>query len=200
MAAFAHRTVTAKVVRISVANVRLAQVLWPGAMVAGILARRFSGMLAGTIASALLFVGLGAMLLARRNLGRHPVSVGRHTISFDGTKEAVAVADVASWTFDGSVARLYGTKFSWALIATSDEPLLASLMSVLAAPVQLQRRGSRRARTIAAAICLAGIASIPVSIFIDVLPLMLLGVVCAILGFACFAAFSQRVAARTASK
>lgn len=178
-----------------IARIRAAQALIPFMVLASIFARRSLGGVAVTTALLLQLATLVTFLSARRNLGWQQVRIENGVGGF-GPNLKLTHAQVERWTIRGRVARLYCQNVSLRLRSRSrDSQSLASyLRSWLGAPLQLERRGSARARGIAAIVAASGVGLIGAAVALDSVPLIVAGVLCVVLGGATFGALSQRVA------
>lgn len=189
--------IRATVTRVSVSHLRGAQALFPVATVAAIVARRFHGVGTAALAGALLLACLGLLLSSRRRARRCAIHVTARTIDFDAALPALAIDQVDAWTVDDRRIRIYDPSSGSTFTAspTERQRLQRAIERVLPPPVKMVRRGSPRARWLAAVVGIAGLASIPVGVTLGIAPLVTGGVVVGILGFSALATYCQRVAA-----
>jgi hypothetical protein len=178
-----------------IARIRAAQALIPFAVVASIFARRSLNPVAVTVALLLQLATLVTFLSARRGLGWQRFRLDKGAGSF-GPNLRLARTRVERWTIHGRLARLYCQDISLRLRGRTSaaESLDACLRCWLGAPLLLERRGSARARGIAATVALSGLAFVAAAFALDNVPLVVAGILCVVLGGATFGALSQRVA------
>ncbi len=100
---------------------------------------------------------LRAFIRAYGRLGRRELQVLGGTLHLGEVE--IARSGVESWVVDGTVARLHGSAVSWKLEAdAADQATLEpSLARLFGPPLPLERRGSRRANEIAAAVSFMGL-------------------------------------------
>ncbi|MET0592297.1 MAG: hypothetical protein ABW133_06335 [Polyangiaceae bacterium] len=202
MAAESDLLVTAT--RYHIARIQIARTLLPIATIVGIVARRLLGDAIVVVAFALLAVLLALWFSASKGLGRRRMQIrsGALRLARQDAESAARDEDRSSeipfrsirqWTWNGTIARLYGAEHSWKLRAIDgkDEALGESLRGALGAALILKRRGSGRARIIALVVAVLGLASAGFGIATETGPMAILGVLGLVGGFAAFGALSQ---------
>ena len=183
--------------RYNVRRLRLIQTLTPLFVVLSILTRRFvedqAVML--VVAFALLLLIVGLLTVSMRLRGQRLIRRGRH-LELGNDEARIQRDEVSSWTLTGRSARLYCGNVSYRLKATrgQEAALAANLHQALGSPVELHRRGSKRARTIAGITAAVGVVSLVVGLVYGIMILFALGFLGSILGLSTVAALSQRVA------
>jgi hypothetical protein len=187
--------ITARTIRTDVVKWRLGQAFAPFCVGASVLARRTMSplLIAGT--ACLFAVALSAFARARRSFGwstLQPIS-GRLRIGDEGGE--IACGDVLAWTIDGAVARLYTGDAGWRFrVPAGDSTALCLLLtSMFGPPLALRRRGSLRARRVAGAVTVAGLALAIAGIALDVPMLPAAGVLAFVFGVGAMGALSQKV-------
>ena len=193
--------------RYHVARIQIARLLAPVAIVVGIFARRLMTTPLLLAAFALMLFALGLFASSRAALGRRALQIRNGVLRLatestarerDGDREHsndIALRLIGKWTWNGSIARLYGAEHSWKLSSVSHqhEALCAALRAALGPPLVLHRRGSARARAIALSIALLGVTAAGFGIAYETTALALIGVPCLVGGLAALGALSQRV-------
>lgn len=187
-------TLRASVTRYTVSRFRLFQSIWPGACIAGIVARRSPGVTSSVLAGALLLICIGLLASSRRRVRSCNVQVVDRTLDFDGALPAFETTEVTSWAADDRRIRLHSPEFGWTLLATAGDrlQLQQALERHLPPPAILARRGSARARAIALVLGVTGLLVVPVAISMDSIPLLLAGMLVGVAGLTTLAALSQR--------
>jgi hypothetical protein len=187
-----------RLVRYDIKRLRWGQLFAPVAGIATVAARRLPGPVSFTVAVASLSLALFAFVTARRGFGRRALILEGRCLRFGAQAPEIRPASVASWTWDTSTARLYGSDLSWRLTtdrANADE-IRATLTTAFGKPKLLRRRGSARARGTAFAVLLAGAAMTGAGIGFQLTACAVLGVLGLIGGIAAFGALSQKVVGR----
>lgn len=190
--------------RWTLSRLKFGRALLPIAIVVGIVARRSLWTPLVVVGCASMAVSLYAMLSARRSIGRRVLAGGRGVLHLrpHGVQSAqengddIPVREVKSWTWDGArAARLYGPHYAWRLRTTAEagEMLNTLLRHQIGPPYLLRRRGSPRVRWGAFVVMLLGPIAVWFGIAFEVTPVLVVGILCFVLGFATFGAFSQRV-------
>jgi hypothetical protein len=177
-----------------VARRRLAQALVPSIGAANVFARRLPSAATWTIASVLLVGTAVALLSAAKRLGLQRVWFEHGTLVFGESDVKASAAAYRRWTYDGGVARLYGSTFSFMLRAKKGcgDAMRLALVQGLGAPLELTRRGSPRARAIALAVTIFGAFSSGFGLAHS-MTFVLIGVPCFAFGGGALGALSQKV-------
>jgi len=189
--------IEARVTRYNIARFRLGQALVPVALIVTVVARRFPD----TVPIAGAFIAQGfvaaAFLSAVRWLGWQPLRFERGAVWFGTTGLHAKQNALRDWTLRDGVVRIYGSDASFKLrVRPGGEPALEALLrGLFGRATRLKRRGSKRARTGALVVALAGLTAVVGSFLADMLALTLLGTPALIAGLATFGALSQRVRA-----
>lgn len=180
--------------RYDLRRLRLAQVIIPLGAIAGVVARRTMSPVAIVVAVVLLATATCTLLTLRTTQGRI-LRVRRGHLRLDD--EQVRPDQLSLWRWQGDRARLY-LQTGALVVRAADTPaeLQARLRSVFGSPVEFARRGSPRARWLAAALFFAG-ATLTTVGFIVESHLASAGVLLVIAGFAAFGTLSQRVPTRS---
>jgi|SRR3569623_288528 len=185
----------ARAVRTDVGRARLGQALVFICLAAGPIARRLmiGPLLAGV--GCLMAVTLIVFWSARRSFGKVALTGGNGRLRVGEDKESIGRADVSAWTIQGSSARVYTRSAGWRFKVSPEnaEALRATLAGTFGAPLVLKRRGTKRARMIAAIVALAGAVTTATAIAIDMPPLVVAGVPALVFGLAVLGALSQKV-------
>ena len=185
----------ARAVRTDVGRVRLAQVLVFVCLVAGPIARRL--MIAPLLAAVGGLLAATALMFwsARRSFGRLPFANVDGRLRVGDGQDSIRRAEVTAWTIDGPSARVYTHSAGWRFTVGKDdaEALRAMLTGALGAPLELRRRGTKRARMIAAIVALAGAVATATAIALQTLPLVVVAVPALVFGLATLGALSQKV-------
>jgi len=175
---------------------RLGQLLAFGCLAIGPIARRLmiGPLLAG--AGALLAVTLIVFWSARRSFGKLPLTAGGGRLRIgDDDNGAIRRVDVTAWTIDGPSARVYTRSAGWRFkVSAEDAAALRTLLAgAFGAPLVLRRRGTKRARMIAAMVATAGAVVTATAIALETPPLVVVGVPALVFGLAVLGALSQKV-------
>lgn len=186
-----------RLVRYDVRGWTAAQSLAPIAVIAGVMARRMPNRVVVLVALALFAASIALFVRSRKNFGWKPLEIGPHALRLADAGVEVSAQAVHQWTFAGTTARLYGSKFSYRLDVASShqEALERALALVFGRATPLKRRGSLRARIIALSVCALGLVGLAAAIALSLVQLLFVAVPAIILGFATFMALSQRIAA-----
>jgi hypothetical protein len=153
-----------RVARIDVAGWRLAQLLAPIAVAAGVVARRWGEPIFQIAVGAFYLYVLRAFVRAYRRLGWRELEVVGGGLRLGDIE--IARSGVQNWVVDESVARLYGSEVSWKLqVAAADGATLqSSLAKLFGTPLPLVRRGSRLANGVAAGVSFAGLGLLAIGV------------------------------------
>jgi hypothetical protein len=110
----------------------------------------------------------------------------------------IASTDIRRWTYRKGTARLYGARVSFRLRARKgDESVLeGTLRRLFGPPSELARRGSPRARGLAATVALFGLVLTIVALSRDNVLLALVGLPAFVLGLSAAGTLSSRVVRR----
>jgi hypothetical protein len=190
--------IEARVTRYNVLQLRIGQCLIPVAAIANVLIRRAPDVLPPIVGFAVLLAVLFVLLSAAKRLGWQALTVQHRGVVVGKTGVRVASTDVARWTYHVGTARLYGTDTSFKLRARPGRELdlEAALRRTFGSPLDLERRGSRRARATALSVAVLGLALDVFAIMYDVVPMALIGTLCLLFGVGTFAALSSRAVRR----
>lgn len=183
----------ATVTRYTLAKLQRIQVLIPLGVLASTAVSRLPGLVT-------LSTGLAVMLAFWLVLRSAITRVGVQTIRVDddavwiGTGISIPRDTVRWWTLSKGVTRLFcgGTTYRLRMNRGSETGIENRLRSLLGAPTILQRRGSPRARWIAGAIMVGGLAATIGAFLVDSVPLVIVGIPSMLFGFGAFAALSSR--------
>ena len=174
---------------------RLGQVLVFTCLATGPIARRLmlGPVLAGV--GGLLLVTLIVFVSARRSFGKVNLDVGGGRLRVGDGGPQLTRGDVTAWTIDRASARVYTRAAGWRFTtgAENADALTSLLVGVFGRPLVLKRRGSQRARAIAALVAVGGIPLIIAGIALQIPLLAMAGVPAFIFGLAGFGALSQKV-------
>ena len=184
----------AKVTRYTIARLRLGQLLLPMAFVTAVAARRFPGVFTVCLAVGAQALVLWLFVTAGKRFGWQRLAFEHGGVSIGSTDARIERHKVHRWTIVNGLARLYGLEQSYKLRARGGaEPELSALLArQFGPPLALRRRGSLRARMIALAVGLCGLAGTAFAIGIGITWLAIVGPLAFILGVATFGALSQR--------
>jgi hypothetical protein len=187
--------INVSVARYYIARLRAAQALVPLVAISSIVARRHLEPTAVTAAVALQIGTLVTFLGARRGFGWQPLRIAHGAASF-GADLQIARHRVLNWTQYGRLVRIYCDDLSLRLQARDNEAdvLGERLQSWLGAPLQMERRGSKRARILSLVAAVAGLLLVVLAVTYSTIALIVLGLPCFIFGLGTFGALSQRVA------
>jgi hypothetical protein len=183
----------ATVTRYTLAKLQRIQVLIPLGVLASTAASRLPGILT-------LSIGLAVMLAFWLVLRSAITRVGVQTIRVDGdavwigTGISIPRDSIRWWTCSKAVIRLFcgGTTYRLRTSRDSETGIENCFRSLLGVPTMLQRRGSPRARLIAGAIMVGGVAATIGAFLADSVPLVIVGIPAMLFGFGAFAALSTR--------
>jgi hypothetical protein len=166
-------------------------------MIAGVVARRTMAPTLVAAAGGLVAAAFAVLLSARRSFGRCTASPAGDRLRLGDGRAEISRRDVRAWTLDGGVARVYTAHAGWRVAVPAGEgaSLDRILRSVFGSPLILRRRGSARARKIAAGVAAAGAGLVATSFALEIVPLVVVGVPALIFGLATFGALSQKVGA-----
>lgn len=187
------RVLTARIVRTNRASWRLGQALVPFAILATVAARPL-GSVAVMVALLCQAAALFWFVRARRYLGRLGIETqGDGLVA--GETLRIPRTEVQAWTLVGSLARLYGSTATWTVTVNATESAsLASLLSrAFGQQLMLRRRGSQRARAIAAVVAGVGATAVALAFAFDLPALVVVGVAATVVAIATLGALSQRV-------
>jgi hypothetical protein len=186
---------TVKVVRYDVTRWTIAQSAVPFAMLSGVAARRIPNTLTVTAPLGLLALAFFLFFRAQQNLGAQTLLREGGRLRLQGSEEELSHRTAGRWTLRGNVARLHGSRLSYKLRLVEGDPAAfeQALASVLGTATATARRGSPRARGIAAAVLILGLVALTLAIVLQNLPLLAVGILAGIGGGATFGALSQRV-------
>lgn len=184
----------ANVTRYHIARLRLGQILLPFAFITAVAAQRFPGVFTVVLALGAQAVVLWLLLSAGKRFGWQRVVFEHGSVSIGSTDARIERHNVHRWTIANGLARLYGLEQSYKLRARSGaEPELSALLArQFGPPLALRRRGSLRARLLALAVGVCGLAGTALAIGIGITWLAIVGPLAFILGVATFGALSQR--------
>jgi hypothetical protein len=187
---------TVRVVRYDISQWTVGQSLLPFATLASIAARRTQSSIATVIAAGLIVAAFVVFMRARRNFGQQTTRRENGKLHFVQSGEELSRNMARSWTVRGTVARIHGIRSSYKLrFADTDRDALTALLTEhFGAPAKSERRGSPKARAIAAAVMASGLVALGFAIAFENIPLLFVGVVSSIGGGASLGAFSQRIA------
>lgn len=187
--------IVVKAVRYDVARWAVVQTTLPIAMLAGIASRRIPGPTTTAVAIGMLAVSAWLILRARRSFGKQTLTHADGKAILQESGEELSRRTTNRWTLRGRSASLYGTRvtFRIRLVKGDEATFQAVLSSVVGERTQTTRRGTLRARAIAAGFFVLGLALVAVSIAIDNLPLLMVGILVAFAGGGLHGALSQRV-------
>jgi hypothetical protein len=187
----------ARITRYDRSRISVVQSLIPIATLAGIVARR-TDFAFWSLGIAVMLLGATAWQLQRavRRFGWRSLQIERGRLQCDALALRLPASEIREWTLHGGCARLYGATHSYKLACrpSARATFEAALRNLLGAPVALTRRGTPRARLLAALAAVLGAVALVAGILLQI-PLLAGGVVVLILGFAAFMALSQRVRA-----
>jgi hypothetical protein len=186
--------IEARVTRYTLARLRIAQALVPFIVAASVLARRLPSAVTWTIGYVLLVGGFVAFLSAAKHLGLQRLRFEHGTLVFGDSGAKATTAAFRHWTYDGGVARLYGSAFSFKLHAKNGcgDTMQLALSQALGAPLELTRRGSPRARALALSVTIFGAFWSGFGLGHSA-TLVVIGVLCFLFGAGALAALSQKV-------
>jgi hypothetical protein len=167
------------------------------AAVANVLARRLPGAVTWTSCAVLLLGALVAFLSAAKHLGMQRFRFEHGKLVFGDSDLTASAHAYRRWTYDGGVARLYGSAFSFRLRAKQGcgDAMRLALFHGLGAPLELTRRGSTRARALALAVTIFGAISSGFGLAYS-MTLVVIGVPCFAFGAGALGALSQKVVRR----
>lgn len=184
--------VEATAVRYDLAQLRWAQLLVPLAVIVTVVARAVPEAPAIMVALAVQVAAVVQFIRARKKLAAQPLEVMNGKLQLGTSGHSIESTQVSDWTTHGSSARLYGPTYSWRLSANNGEALEDTLRRVFGRPLQLRRRGSPRARMIAAVTFFVGLLAAVCGAYINVMPMFIPGLIMALASIPVFAALSQR--------
>jgi hypothetical protein len=135
------------------------------------------------------------LLTARRALGRCLLRSVGGRLQLGESGGEIPARDVRTWTLDGRTARVYTVHAGCRVRADPDQAdaFRAMLVSVFGTPRSLTRRGSLRARVIAATVAGLEPAAAESGIFLEITSFAMLGVSAFVFGLAFLGALSQEV-------
>jgi len=183
----------ATVTRYTLAKLQRIQVLIPLGVLNSTAARRFPGILTLSIGLAVM---LAFWLVLRSAVTRFGVQIVR--VDGDavwlGSGISVPRDSVRWWTCSKGAITLIcgGTTYRLRMKRDGETGIERCLRSLLGAPTRPQRRGSPRARLIAGAIMVGGVAALICGFVVNSVALACIGVPSMLLGFGAFAALSSR--------
>lgn len=172
----------------------MGQLLLPIAVVCTVAARRFPSVFTVALALAVQALSLGCFFTAGKRFGWQRLAFARGAVTIGSTEAPIERNKVHQWTIVGGLARLYGSKQSYALRARagSEPQFSAFLTKRFGPPTALRRRGSLRARMIALAAGVAGAIGIVSALSLGITWLAVISPLALIAGIATFGALSQR--------
>lgn len=173
----------------------LAQALVPITTLASVAARRVPSTITTVVAVLMLVANLTALLRARRRLGSETLCAVRGRLRLQMSGEELSRATIRRWISRGGVVWLYSDATSYKLKVAEPHrtELEAVLTQALGAMSATRRRGSPRARVLAAGVCLLGLMVLGLAIALQLPQLLVVAVPAVIFGIAAFGALSQRV-------
>jgi hypothetical protein len=186
----------AHVTKFNLAQLRIAQVLIPMAILTTALARHRPEAFSIALTVGTHVAAVAALFMAIRRIGLRPIRQDGGTLRIGDPAVEVSRSTVRRWTFSNGVATLYGRDATYRLRAETGQSatLESSIRTWLGAPETLERRGSPGARLVALCIALSGLAlTVAAFVYLDSVTVLVVGVPCFIVGTATYAALSQRV-------